>query len=152
MEYTRQTLCMVTPKAVRLILGTDICEVGPDDSDSDDVPADGDETDGEWSKDDSCNVDLKEFLWFFRRTTRSSIERFVTQEDAHLRLNKEEVEGTEANMADLDIVTYMDGPALEFKNASTRAGVAICSPWMPLAMVSQPVDDGSICKGQISPP
>lgn len=60
---------------------------------------------------------------------------------SYRQLNEEELEEFENG--------YMEVPASKFGNASTWIDVTVNNPWMLFLMVSQPVDDGPICKGQI---
>lgn len=56
----------------------------------------------------------------------------------------------EANTTDSDVVSYMETLASEFENSSILTGIVMDNLWQPNRVVSQPTDDESIHKGQVS--
>lgn len=61
----------------------------------------------------------------------------VSQEDVHHQPIEEKLDDPEVKALDPNFVAYMEAPASELKNASTWAGVAIGSPWMPFPVVAK---------------
>lgn len=117
------------------------------DSDSDVVSSQDVETDLDGSESSPSYVDLNR--------TPANIEEdptqlgLVSQEDVHHQPIEEKLDDPEVKALDPNFVAYMEAPASELKNASTWAGVAIGSPWMPFPVVAKFAEDGSLYKSQI---
>lgn len=112
---------------------------GKDDSGNDDASKEG-------SNDGMCEDDLNRVTLMLEED-RTHFERVVEHDNVHHPLNDEQITTVGANAADPH--SYMGAPALEFENAFVWACVAVASPWMPHAAISQPANDGSIYKVHI---